>query len=152
AKILGWRGWETQYVTGLAATFAPPGVTGWQQTIIQQAVSLIGYPYVFAATSEKPQAVLGQAAPGGFDCPGFVWLAYKVARYSVGTRPADTLTGRTAYTMSGEVPASGRLSFPALEPANMLFYGSGGPRSKPSQVYHTGIYVGGGWMIHSTGT
>ena len=90
----------------LSATFAPPVVTGWQQTILQQAVALIGYPYVFAGTSEKPQTVLGQAVPGGFDCSGFVWRVYKLASYANGTPLAETLKGRTTYAMSGEVPAS----------------------------------------------
>lgn len=152
AKILGWKGWEAQYVGSLSATFAPPLVSGWQQTVLQQAVALIGYPYVFAGTSERPQTVLGQAVPGGFDCSGFVWRVYKLADYTVGTPLADMLKGRTTYAMSGEVPAAKRIAFAAIEPGDVLFFGSNGPRSKPSQVYHTGIYLGGGWMIHSGGT
>ena len=151
AKILGWKGWETQYVSSLSATFAPPLVSGWQQTVLQQTVALIGYPYVFAGTSERPQTVLGQAVPGGFDCSGFVWRVYKLASYASGTPLADTLKGRTTYAMSGEVPAAERIPFAAIEPGDVLFFGSKGPRSKPAQVYHTGIYLGGGWMIHSSG-
>jgi cell wall-associated NlpC family hydrolase len=107
---------------------------------------------VFAGTSERPQTVLGQAVPGGFDCSGFVWRVYKLASYSVGTPLADTLKGRTTYAMSGEVPASERIPFDSLESGDVLFFGTLGPRSKPAQVYHTGIYLGGGWMIHSSGT
>ena len=138
-------------MTGLSATIAVPVVTGWQQTILKQAVSLIGYPYVFAGTSEKPQTVLGKAVPGGFDCSGFVWRVYKLASYAAGTPLADSLKGRTTYAMSGEVPASKRIPFASLEPGDVLFFGSKGPRSKPAQVYHAGIYLGGGWMIHSSG-
>lgn len=152
AKILGWKGWEVQYVENLAASFAPPAVSGWQQTILQQAVSLIGYPYVFGGTSEKPQIVLGQAVPGGFDCSGLVWRVYKLASYAAGTPLADTLKGRTTYAMSGEVPASERIAFADLEPGDVLFFGSKGTKSKPVQVYHAGIYLGGGWMINSSGT
>jgi len=152
ARILRWQGWEKQYVLGLSTTFALPVVSGWQQTILEQAVSLIGYPYVFGGTSEKPQTVLGQAVPGGFDCSGFVWRVYKLASYAVGTPLADTLKGRTTYAMSGEVPASERIAFASLEPGDVLFFGTNGPRSKPSQVYHAGIYLGGGWIIHSPGT
>jgi cell wall-associated NlpC family hydrolase len=151
AKILGWQGWEKQYVTGLSATVAVPVVTGWQQTILKQAVSLIGFPYVFAGTSEKPQTVLGKAVPGGFDCSGFVWRVYKLASYAAGTPLADTLVGRTTYALSGEVPVSERISFAALQPGDVLFFGERGPRSKPSQITHAGIYLGGGWMIHSSG-
>jgi cell wall-associated NlpC family hydrolase len=152
AKILGWQGWEKNYVLGLSTQIALPAVTGWQQTILQQAVSLIGYPYVFAGTSEKQQTVLGQSVPGGFDCSGFVWRIYKLAPYAVGTPLAATLKGRTTYAMSGEVPASERIAFADLEPGDVLFFGSKGLRSKPSQVYHAGIYLGGGWMINSSGT
>jgi cell wall-associated NlpC family hydrolase len=53
--------------------------------------------------------------------------------------------------MSGEVPASKRVSFASLQPGDVLFFGSKGLRSKPTQVYHAGIYLGGGWMIHSSG-
>jgi cell wall-associated NlpC family hydrolase len=151
AKILRWQGWEAQYVTGLSATFAPPVVSAWQQTILQQAISLVGYPYVWAGTSEKPQTVLGQAVPGGFDCSGFVWRVYKLAGYAAGTPLADTLRGRTTYAMSGEVPASERIAYTSLQPGDVLFFGANGPRSKPSQINHTGIYLGGGWMIHSSG-
>ena len=152
AKILGWQGWEKQYVLGLSATIQLPVLSGWEQTILQQAVSLIGYPYVFAGTSEKQQTVLGQSVPGGFDCSGFVWRVYKLASYAVGTPLATVLKGRTTYAMSGEVPASERISFAGLEPGDVLFFGSRGPKSKPSQVYHAGIYLGGGWMINSSGT
>jgi cell wall-associated NlpC family hydrolase len=152
AKILGWQGWEKQYVTSMSATFAPPIVSGWQQTILRQAVSLIGYPYVWAGTSERPQTVLGQSVPGGFDCSGFVWRVYRLASYSVGTPLADALRGRTTYAMSGEVPASARIAYASLEPGDVLFFGASGPRSKPSQVDHTGIYLGSGWMIDSSGT
>ena len=65
-------------------TFAPTAVTGWQQTVLHEAVSLIGYPYVWAGTSEKPQAPLGTTVPGGFDCSGFVWRIYKLAPYAPG--------------------------------------------------------------------
>jgi cell wall-associated NlpC family hydrolase len=152
AKILGWQGWEVPYVKSLSATFAPPVMSGLRQTVLQQAVALIGYPYVFAGTSERPQNVLGQPVPGGFDCSGFVWRVYKLARYAAGTPLAGALKGRTTYAMSGEVPAAQRIPFVALEPGDVLFFGSNGPRSKPAQVYHTGIYLGGGWMIHSSGT
>jgi cell wall-associated NlpC family hydrolase len=53
--------------------------------------------------------------------------------------------------MSGEVPASQRIGLAALQPADVLFFGSKGPRSQPSQVDHTGIYIGNGWFIQSSG-
>ena len=152
AKILGWKGWEAQYVMSLSATFAPPVVTGWQQTILRQAVALIGYPYVFAGTSEKPQTVARPGRARRLRLLGLRLARLQARGYAKGTPLVETLKGRTTYAMSGEVPASQRIAFASLEPGDVLFFGSNGPRSKPSQVYHTGIYLGGGWMIHSTGT
>ena len=53
--------------------------------------------------------------------------------------------------MSGEVPPAKRIGFAKLAPGDVLFFGPSGPRSKPASIGHTGIYLGGGWMIHSSG-
>jgi cell wall-associated NlpC family hydrolase len=90
-------------------------------------------------------------APGGFDCSGFVWRVYKLQVYSGGSALAGTLKGRTTFAMSGEVPAAKRIPFARLKPGDVLFWGAAGPRSKPAQVDHTGIYLGNGWFIHSSG-
>jgi len=147
ARILRWQGWEKPYVEQLAAGFAPPAVSGWQRTVLQQAVSLVGYPYVYAGTSEKPQTVLGQSVPGGFDCSGFVWRVFRLAPYAAGTPLANTIRGRSTSAMSGEVPPSQRIAPEALQPADVVFFGPKGPRSKPAQIDHAGIYLGGGWMV-----
>jgi cell wall-associated NlpC family hydrolase len=52
--------------------------------------------------------------------------------------------------MSGEVAKTARIGIDDLEPADVLFFGSRGPRSKPAQVDHTGIYLGNEWFIHSS--
>jgi cell wall-associated NlpC family hydrolase len=152
AKILRWKGWEKQYATTLSNDFAPPAVSGWQQTILQQAIALIGYPYVFAGTSEKPQSPLGKLLPGGFDCSGFVWRVYKLASYAAGTALGDVLQGRTTYAMSGEVPADSRIAPADLQPADIVFFGAKGPKSKPAEIDHAGIYLGGGWMVDAGST
>ena len=66
-----------------------------------------------------------------------------------GTLP-DMLQGRTTYAMSGEVPVTKRIPAPKLQPADVLFFGAKGPKSKPAQIDHTGIYLGNGWFIHSS--
>jgi cell wall-associated NlpC family hydrolase len=53
--------------------------------------------------------------------------------------------------MSGEVGPAKRIGLAKLKPADVLFWGAHGPRSKPSEVDHTGIYLGNGWFIHSSG-
>jgi cell wall-associated NlpC family hydrolase len=32
----------------------------------------------------------------------------------------------------------------------VVFFGGKGPRSRPPEVEHAGIAVGGGWMIHAS--
>jgi cell wall-associated NlpC family hydrolase len=32
----------------------------------------------------------------------------------------------------------------------VLFFGAAGPRSKPAQINHMGIYLGSGWFIQSS--
>jgi cell wall-associated NlpC family hydrolase len=123
----------------------------WQTRILKTAVRFIGYPYVWGGTSENEESPFGVQASGGFDCSGFVWRVYKLQAYPGAGALADTLKGRTTFAMSGEVPAAQRIPFAGLKPGDVLFWGAGGPRSKPAQVDHTGIYLGSGWFIHSSG-
>jgi cell wall-associated NlpC family hydrolase len=53
--------------------------------------------------------------------------------------------------MSGEVGPAKRISLANLQPADVIFFGAAGPRSKPRQVNHMGIYLGNGWFMHSSG-
>ncbi len=152
AKILAWTGGEADYLRDLADTFMPEPVSGWQQTVLHEAVSLIGYPYVWAGTSERAQAPPGLAkkVPGGFDCSGFVWRVFKLAPYAVGTPLAETIEGRSTMDMSGEVPKASRVRFKDVEPGDVLFFGPRGARSKPTEIDHAGIALGSEWMIHSS--
>src|SRR3954471_24984347 len=151
AQILGFGDWELQSVDDAAQTFELPDLTTWQRRILRVAVSFIGYPYVWGGTSENAQTPLGVSTPGGFDCSGFVWRVYKLQPYAGAAQLSGILRGRTTMAMSGEVAKSGRVRMDDLEPADVLFFGSLGPKSKPAQVDHTGIYLGNGWFIHSSG-
>jgi cell wall-associated NlpC family hydrolase len=149
ARILRFRGGEIAAVQRAATSFVPTPLTSWQQRILTTAFSFVGYPYVWGGTSERAGAAAGAKA-GGFDCSGFVWRVYKLQRYDGEGTLADVLRGRTTYAMSGEVPRAKRITFAKLQPADVVFFGSGGPRSRPAQVGHMGIYVGGGWFVHSS--
>jgi cell wall-associated NlpC family hydrolase len=151
AQVLKFTGWETPAVQQAAATFTLPTLTPWQERILQAAIRFIGFPYVWGGTSEKTEAPFGVRAPGGFDCSGFVWRVYKLQAYPNEGTLASVLQGRTTYAMSGEVPAAKRIQLAKLQPADVLFFGSHGPKSKPAEVDHTGIYLGNGWFIHSSG-
>jgi NlpC/P60 family protein/S-layer family protein len=52
--------------------------------------------------------------------------------------------------LSGETPRRLRIPFGKLAPGDVLFFGTNGPRSKPAEVDHVGIYVAPGWFVHSS--
>jgi cell wall-associated NlpC family hydrolase len=151
ARVLGFSGWEIEGARRESLDFALPVLTSWQRRVLQTAVKFIGFPYVWGGESETTTSPYGAQAQGGFDCSGFVWRVYKLQAYPGAGALADTLKGRTTFAMSGEVPAKERIPFARLKPGDVLFWGAGGPRSKPAQVDHTGIYLGNGWFIHSSG-
>jgi cell wall-associated NlpC family hydrolase len=142
--------WQIAEVKSLAAEFTLPQVNDWQRQILKVAFSKIGMPYIWGGTSDNTETDFGVTARGGYDCSGFVWRVYKLQSYPDEGSLASTLMGRTTYTMSVEVPRSKRISFQKLQPADVIFFGSRGPGSKGSQVFHTAIYVGNGWFIQSS--
>jgi cell wall-associated NlpC family hydrolase len=150
ARILRFGDPDAQSVQELAATFALPALTPWQKKILTTATRFIGYPYVWGGESEFPESPYGPQVHGGFDCSGFVWRVYKVEAYPGAAKLAEALQGRTTYAMSGEVPAAKRISLAKLQPADVVFFGAKGPKSRPAHVDHMGIYLGNGWFIHSS--
>jgi cell wall-associated NlpC family hydrolase len=123
-----------------AQAFVLPTLTVWQRRILNTAVSLIGYPYIWGGTSLA-----------GMDCSGFVWRVYKLTSYAGAPQLSGILRGRTTMEMSGEVPKSRRISFKHLQPGDVLFFGNDGAASSPANVDHAGIYLGNGWFINSSG-
>lgn len=150
AQILRFRGWETEAVEEAAAELVLPQLTDSQKRILAYAFGLVGYPYVWGGTSTKRQAPFGVSAPGGFDCSGYLWQVYKLHAYPGLKGLGDVIRGRTAAQMAGEVKGAKRIAFANLEPGDLLFFGSGGPRAKAASVDHAGIYVGADWMVHSS--
>ena len=128
-----------------------PQLDAWQKRVLNTAVKLIGFPYVWGGTSEAPESPFGVSAPGGFDCSGFVWRVYKLQAYpgGAGSRgdaqgPHDLPDERRGAEEQAHRVREARSRRPRLLRAD-------GPRSKPGSVGHMGIYLGGGWMIHSSG-
>jgi hypothetical protein len=152
ARILGFTGGEVDLVSGLAGTFQLPTLSPLQRDVLQTAVSLVGDPYVWGGTSELPQDPFGSGrlVPGGFDCSGFVWRVYKLAVYAGAESLPATLKGRTTYAMSGEVGRARRIPLAKLQPADLVFFGANGPKSKPAEIDHVGVYLGGGWFVQSS--
>ena len=145
------------YIGGLATGFTLPVLTTWQQSVLARALRFVGYPYVFAGSSEKTQKLWSATTPGGlltvpggFDCSGFVWRVFKLQPFEGAPLLATVLKGRTTYAMSGEVARAARVDGASLLPGDVLFFGSKGPKSKPTEVGHMGVYVGNGWFVHSS--
>ena len=134
-----------------ADSFTVPTLTPWQHHILTTAVHYVGYPYVWGGTSPTAETEFGVPSVGGFDCSGFVWRVYKLTPYAGEGNLAGVLRGRTTFVMSGEVPRSKRISAEKLQPADVMFFGSKGPRSSPDAVDHTALYLGNGWFVQSSG-
>ncbi|HSC91045.1 MAG TPA: NlpC/P60 family protein, partial [Gaiellaceae bacterium] len=150
ARILRLDGARIESVRAAAATFVLPALEPRQRMILGRAFSFVGFPYVWGGESERRAGPFGPQPQGGFDCSGFVWRVYKLERYPGAEALADTLKGRTTYAMSGEVGRAERIAFAQLRPGDVAFFGARGPRSRPAEVDHMGIYAGGGWLVHSS--
>jgi cell wall-associated NlpC family hydrolase len=157
ARILQLGPDTLAYVDQLSQGFALPELTDWQRTVLTRALRFVGFPYVWTGVSEKRQKLWSSTAPGGlvsapagFDCSGFVWRVYKLQPFDGAPLLTEILKGRTTYAMSGEVRKTARIAMEDLQPGDVVFFGSRGVRSKPAEVGHMGIYVGGGWMVHAS--
>jgi cell wall-associated NlpC family hydrolase len=155
AQMLGFgdlaESWQIEWVKAAADSFSLPSLNLWQKRILAVAFSKIGMPYVWGGTSDYAEAPFGVPSRGGYDCSGFVWRVYKLQSYPDEGSLAAVIRGRTTYTMSVEVPWAKRIPFKKLEPADVIFFGAQGPRSSGAEIDHTGIYVGNGWFINSSG-
>jgi cell wall-associated NlpC family hydrolase len=155
AQILGFGllsdSWQIAQVKSLADAFTLPTLSDWQRQILTVAFSKIGMPYIWGGTSDTTETDFGVTARGGYDCSGFVWRVYKLQSYANEGSLASTILGRTTYAMSVEVPSAKRIAFDKLQPADVIFFGTKGSKSTGPQVFHTGIYVGNGWFIQSSG-
>jgi hypothetical protein len=151
ARLLRLSEWETDAIREQVGTFVLPELTDLQRQILRRAVSFIGYPYVWGGTSELRQEPLGKPAPGGFDCSGYIWRIFKLEPFAGASALATVLRGRSTYELSGEIGPARRIRKLAnLQPADVIFQGDRGTKSKPSQVGHAGIYLGGGWFAHAS--
>jgi cell wall-associated NlpC family hydrolase len=151
ARLLDLSDWEVERADDAASEFDVPELTEWQRRVLARAVRFVGFPYVWGGMSESRQTLFGVTSRGGFDCSGFAWRVYKLEAWSGAPRLNAALRGRTTYQMAGEMPRSARVARAALRPADVVFFGSRGTASAPSQVTHMGIAMGPGWFVHSSG-
>lgn len=157
ARVLQLGPDTAAYIDQLSQSFAVPELGDWQRTVLARALRFVGYPYVWTGVSERRQKLWSATAPGGlvtapggFDCSGFVWRVYKLQPFAGAPLLGEMLQGRTTYSMSAEVRKDARIPIDALQPGDLVFFGGRGVKSKPTEVGHMGIYVGSGWMAHSS--
>jgi cell wall-associated NlpC family hydrolase len=150
ARVLTLSDSELGAVRHAAEGFAVPSLSDWQRAVLSRALRFVGSPYVWAGTSERPQPLFGKRLPGGFDCSGFVLRVYKLEPFAGAAALAGVLRGRTTYALSGETARSARIARERLQPGDVVFFGTRGSRSRPSEIEHMGIYAGNGWMVHSS--
>jgi cell wall-associated NlpC family hydrolase len=145
-RVIGLSGWSIAGARAALSAFELPQMTVAQRQALQIAVSRIGYPYVWGGTTDNTADGLEH---GGFDCSGFAWRVYKVSGLPWGSE----VKGRTAAEQAGEIPRSQRLGISALEPGDLLFFGSAhfNGKATESSIIHEGIYLGDNWVIHSSG-
>jgi len=150
AQLLETSEWDLERAHDQAASLDLPTLNEWQRRVLQRAVRFVGFPYVWGGMSETRQTLFGVTSRGGFDCSGFLWRVYRLEAWAGAPRLNSALRNRTAAGMAGEVARSRRITKPRLQPGDVLFFGSRGARSKPAEVTHAGIVLGGGWFVHSS--
>jgi len=150
ARMLEFTRWERRAIKRQTRKLALPQPSEWQREVLNRGLAVVGHPYVWAGTSPDRQELFGQEVSGGFDCSGFTWHVYKGQAFVGAEQLGSQLIGRTSYAMSGEFDSAQRLSFDELQPADVLFFGDSGIDSEPAEVRHMGIYLGDGWMVHSS--
>ncbi|MGQ9705724.1 MAG: C40 family peptidase [bacterium] len=96
-----------------------------RDSIITVCISRLGDPYVY-----------GGDTPGGFDCSGLVYYAYK----SVGV---EIPRGAEEQFSSCKV-----IDMKIAKPADLIFFSE----KKSGGISHVGIYLGGGRFIHAETT
>ena len=146
AQVMNDGGWSIDSARSTLMTYTLPRMSADQLTALRIAVSKIGYPYVYAGTTDNTADGL---AHGGFDCSGFVWRVFKISGLPWGRK----IGGRTAAEMAQEIPHRDRLHENQLRPGDLLFFGTAHFNSTATEanVIHTGIYLGDNWVIHSSG-
>lgn len=161
---IAWAIWKARtspstYSADALQSFRLDSYKGVRRTVVKFALSLVGTPYVWGGewTDVTPAGYpYGAQAHGGVDCSGFLWyvLQQKTDLYSpVGRHYKGwSLPERTSSDMAKATPKDERLGLRKIKAGDILTFAPGGRDDKPANVYHAGMYLGEGWMIHSSGS
>jgi cell wall-associated NlpC family hydrolase len=138
-------------------SFALDNYSETRRQVVDFALSLVGTPYVWGGEwkSQTPSGYpYGAQAHGGFDCSGFAWyvLREKTSTWSPTGRSYEgwSFPERSSSDMARATET--KLGYRKLLPTDVVFFAPGGRDAKAADVYHAGIYLGNGWMVHSSGS
>lgn len=101
-----------------------------QNKFIKFAKKWIGYPYVWGGDSPTE---------GGFDCSGLMYYDYSSTFGFPIKRTAAMGAADSRYP---------KISFSELQPADLIYFWD----EDRSRISHTGMYLGKGFFIHSSGS
>ena len=122
----GRTGWVPKIdVEDFVSWTASRNATG--ESIVNTALRFLGVPYMWGGTSFK-----------AVDCSGLSLCVYFMNSILL---PRNT---------SQQVKAGVEVALDALEPGDLLFFGTPATEEKPERINHVGIYIGGGRFIHSS--
>ena len=161
---VAWAVWKaltapSTYSADVLSSFQLDSYQGVRRSVVKYALSLVGTPYVWGGewVDVTPTGYpFGAQTHGGVDCSGFLWyvLQQKTDLYSPMGRHYKgwSLPERTSSDMAKATPKDERLGYKALKAGDILVFAPEGRDDKPANVYHAGLYLGEGWMIHSSGS
>ncbi|MDX6644758.1 MAG: peptidoglycan DL-endopeptidase CwlO [Miltoncostaeaceae bacterium] len=133
-------------------TIALPAMTPAQRAVIEAALSRVGTPYVWGGEWPSTASPYGPQAHGGFDCSGLVWwIFHRNALQLAAGEPTPEPDGRTAAQMAA-IARPERLGPDSFAAGDLVFFGPRGPASRTASIDHVGISLGGGWIVHSSGS
>jgi hypothetical protein len=133
-----------------------PAMDAARRQALEFAFNYAGFPYIYGGEWYRPTFngyCCGTQLVGGFDCSGLTWWTLHAASASypvTQVRPYGgwSLPYRTSYDMARYMR---RVTYSALKPLDLMFFQSDlGATTWPS-IDHVGLYIGNGWMLHSSG-
>jgi cell wall-associated NlpC family hydrolase len=130
-----------------------PAMSPAQFRVVQTAVKEIGSPYVWGGEWPSTSSPFGWQAAGGFDCSGLVWWAFSGPDDMRTSGLGDGLGWRTtADAIAFSRTAGKRVPVARTQAGDLVFFGPQGRKTKRGHIDHVGLALGGGWMIHSSGS
>jgi len=138
-------------------TIALPRMNDRRRAVVEFGLRWTGWAYVYGGEWHRPTPdgyCCGAQTVGGFDCSGFVWWTLRRGDElydNTNVRPYRgwTLDERTASTQAAA--ADTRIKVADLKPGDIVFFDTDGEGSGWHSIDHSGVALGNGWMVHSSG-